>query len=735
MDGRLEVRAWLRTPSSPAPLPPVEQGIALDDTLDEEAFLRLLEEALQQHVAQLETHFLVLSTSQVELLARRLHDALVPKREPDTHVIQAWTIQPQLQRKVKTSAHVQVLKLSTILREVQRLRVHQSEPVVDAPPHVIEVDIFPSLKVMEALNTESTGLAQVHYFSKQLRELHIEHTNATRLSQVLAPGKVSNWWKLIRLHMNCCALELVDESVNLLRAIKTLDLGWNKIETFRSSVTTRSLEVLNLCHNRLRAIPPIQALRGLRELYLAVNRITSLAGLETLTGLERLDLSHNLIDDITELELLMPMSRLTYLKMEFNPIARRPDYRREVLFYLGEPIELDGQRWSDAEVNSMRNRRMLTMLDCVNHVSSGEGNVWGQTETAPVYPRASVRNGFVTKNLKLVLEYPHLSRSQHAPPAQFVEIKNPPSRLKYLSNIVSGGETEGENCSLDSLDTNQDTQTNRPTRTVDDYFRTQRNVISLEKKNGLISPSPYQNSGRKLSARVLLSAKDAAELNVPFQVDGVSANIEIKPRELVERISASNEKDPTIIVRSLSDVVAVGTSLHSKITATKWRPRGSSSVVDAAYQLATSASLQALFSSLVIHLFHQYKGHIDICHCASCGALSLLTLRYPERKQAEEQLIVYSCLLCSSCNVREISFKKLVALCANEDVVIPTSISLAPAPWVAKTEGFYIEEPSATDPATSSNMRECIMVSCNGIREVTPSTVEWHTTSDEIHSD
>ncbi|KAI9919786.1 hypothetical protein PsorP6_017433 [Peronosclerospora sorghi] len=46
--------------SSPAPLPPVDQGIFLDDTLDEEAFIRMLEEAFQHHVAQLEAHSFVL---------------------------------------------------------------------------------------------------------------------------------------------------------------------------------------------------------------------------------------------------------------------------------------------------------------------------------------------------------------------------------------------------------------------------------------------------------------------------------------------------------------------------------------------------------------------------------------------------------------------------------------------------------------------------------------------------
>ena len=161
----------------------------------------------------------------------------------------------------------------------------------------------------------------------------------------------------------------------------------------------------------------------------------------------------------------------------------------------------------------------------------------------------------------------------------------------------------------------------------------------------------------------------------------------------------------------------------------KLRSHGSPNVTDAAYQFDAAASLKALLPLLVARLLQQYKSRIVICNCANCGALSLLTPRYSEQIEANDPLMVYSCLLCSSCNVREVSFKKLVTLCANEGIVIPSSIPQAPPPWEAITEGFYIEEPSAI----GSSMRECIMVSCNSIRECTASSVELD--NDEVHSD
>ncbi|CAI5715353.1 unnamed protein product [Peronospora destructor] len=743
MDGRLEVRALLGATPLPTPLPPpLNQSIAIDDSLDDEAFLKTLEETLQQHAGTLlEQHFLVLSASQVELLALRLHDVLVPKRDAESRVIQAWTIQPQLQLKVKASAHIQVLKLSTILREVRRLRVHQFQSF-ETPSSHIEVDIFPSLKIIEALNMDVLRLRHVHYFARQLKELHIEHTDAKTLRQLLAPEDTKVLWtKLLKLHLNCC---------------------WNKINKFDSNMTTKSLEVLNLCHNQLKIVPPIQALRGLRELDLAVNQLVSLKGLEILKTLERLDVSHNLIDDITEVELLTRLPRLMCLKMEFNPIARRPDYRREVLFYLGESIELDGHRWSEPEISSMKNRRMLMMLNGVNQHNVVESRLWRQSEKASAYPRVHVQSGTVVKNPKLVLSYPRLPQSQ-AVPAHFVEIQNPLSAVPTMSNQsrkAGDGKLENGNSIVKTPGNNQGSLSTRPSvRTVDDYFRTQRNVIAskvnkhsneceeqatttegeysddctteqtwaprckhsttnymqefeeeellmregndIDNADMIVATSQTQipisqRLRRSFSVRVLLSAKESALLGLHFGINGVPANIKIKPRKLVERYTVSDGKDPIAITRWLPDVVAVGTSIHShraKIITMKLRTHGSPNVTDAAYQFDSAASLETLLLSLVARLLQQYRSHIVICNCANCGALSLLTPRYPERIEANDPLTVYSCLLCSSCNVREISFKKLVALCANEGIVISSSIPLGPPPWEAITEGFYIEEP------------------------------------------
>ena len=175
----MESRALPQVQVQPRPRrllsPSTDVCITIDDSLDDDAFLKMLEETLQQHVPCLEHRVLVLSASQVELLALRLHDVLVPTRDATSQLIQAWTIQPQLQLKVKASAHLQVLKLSTMLREVQRVRVH-AFPGYAPQSARVAVDIFPSLTVLEVLHVDVARLHQVHCFARQLQELHVEHT-------------------------------------------------------------------------------------------------------------------------------------------------------------------------------------------------------------------------------------------------------------------------------------------------------------------------------------------------------------------------------------------------------------------------------------------------------------------------------------------------------------------------------------------------------------------------------
>lgn len=524
---RLEVRALL----SPlmgfmvdeAP-PAAPSDILVDEELEENDFLRALEEKLQQHMGDLGAStssgsptptFLVLRVTQVDTLARRLHDALEPKRDAETGVIQAWTIQPQLQRKVKMSSHIQVLKLSTILREVRHLRLHQAissthEGQTGARTAPIELDIFPSLRVVEILHSQAALLRNIHFFARQLQMMHIEHTPMQSLRELLAPSpplptevvEAAAWRRLETLELNCCDLPDVDASVNLLTAVKVLDLGWNEIKDFQCALTTPTLESLSLCHNLLPSIPSIQPLKWLRALDLSVNQIHSLAGLDALQMLETLDVSHNLISAIAEVEKLAELPSLRYLKLSHNPIARRADYRREVFFFLGSELELDAQPWTIGELESMKVCRSLRVFEPLATTFTDRETV----ETAEkVFPKAGGLTMDGKSSQKLVMDYPVLPPVRAVTP-QFVGIQNPPQSSllrQYVRQQVvgsgvsddgrsdsvagssvrredttqrSGSETMEKKSTSDGSSLRDDDR--RGVRTVDDYFRVKSDSIA-----------------------------------------------------------------------------------------------------------------------------------------------------------------------------------------------------------------------------------------------------------------
>lgn len=500
---RIEVTALLQRHALPAqqcPSSPTARhhDILIDET-EEDAFLKALEEQLQQQSAHLRTRYLVLRAQQVNSIAFRLHEALEPKRDADTHIVQAWTVQPQPNLRIKTSSHIQVLKLSTTLREVQCLRVYQ-ESALRTP---LEIDIFPSLRSVEVLHTQISVLQNVHYFSRQLRELHLEHTEMETLSQILQPESTAtqrvSWKSLRSLRINCSELTSVDATVNQLDAIQDLDLGWNQIARFDVPIKRiDSLEHLKLCHNKLLAIPPIQSLASLKILDLSVNKITSLRGLEALISLESLDVSHNSIEGMKEVELLTQLVNLRRLVLKLNYIARRPDYRREVLFYLGEQIELDGEPWTITEISSMRQSRKLQAPSFV------KANDWG--EPPVIIHSHDVKSTSDRKSANqqnIVMAYPQLAPSTQVK-AQLVEIRNAPSMFSTIQNpsrmsIRSSSQSSsgltvirsGSTSVFDQEDEDvHDLNANLGIRTVNDYFRMQTDDHRMVPKNDSLSAIP-----------------------------------------------------------------------------------------------------------------------------------------------------------------------------------------------------------------------------------------------------
>jgi hypothetical protein len=452
------------------------------DALEDEAFLRTLEEQLQQHVDELENCDLVLGAKQINYLAFRLHEALEPKRDPETNVIQAWTIQPQVQLKIKMSSHIQVLKLSTILREVRRLRIHQ-QSLLRSP---IEMDIFPSLRAIEIVHTEIAVLGNVHFFANQLRQFRLEHTSLESLAQILSPtvatgAPLAVWKKLESLRINCCSLPAVDACLNQLQVVKVVDLAWNEIASFESPATMASLQWLDLCHNKLTAFPPLTRLSNLKVLDLSVNQIQSLEGVQELPALVDLNVANNELRDIGEIELLGGLRELRRLVIRENPISRRPDYRREVLFYLGERIELDDEPWTSVETQSMKTSRQLRMHDAFPTLETVpqqwaraelaiEENVWSQTNGTMMYPMLAKAGGLLAREADIIPPPRMYSPKRRQMQMQAAALSTSRHKLNRIGTRSSLGGTLSE--VTEQID-DGDTRNESPIKTVDDFFRLQ----------------------------------------------------------------------------------------------------------------------------------------------------------------------------------------------------------------------------------------------------------------------
>ncbi|KAL0591992.1 hypothetical protein ABG067_000645 [Albugo candida] len=197
---------------------------------------------------------------------------------------------------------------------------------------------------------------------------------------------------------------------------------------------------------KLSELPAMNSLTQLETLNLSMNQLHTLEGMQYLKSLKFLDISWNRLDGIREIEILRPLRSLRHINVKENPFTRRPDYRREVLFYLGDHVELDGKRWSFAETDSMAKCRKLESIiqedldNDIEYDSAASGPPTGSKET-----------------FEVALEYPVLeatSYSNHKGDVELTDISNPGS--SYQTHIFFHPRFS---------------QNQRGPYTVDDFFR------------------------------------------------------------------------------------------------------------------------------------------------------------------------------------------------------------------------------------------------------------------------
>lgn len=255
--------------------------------------------------------------------------------------------------------HRALERLRRILRLLTSLKVVSVLPPPARDPTPLSLLPFGRLKVLELRGCDlSTSAARGLLELRHTLEKLICHNSTDALKHVFASRiadiKNSPHWN--RLSFISCArngLVLMDESLQLLPAVETLDLSRNKFAKVNNLRKCTKLKHLDLGFNHLRNIASFSGVScHIVKLVLRNNALTTLCGIENLKSLQGLDISYNIISNLLEMEILAGLSSLQSLWLEGNPLCYSRWYRAQVFSFFPSPekVELDEKKICTSEL-------------------------------------------------------------------------------------------------------------------------------------------------------------------------------------------------------------------------------------------------------------------------------------------------------------------------------------------------------------------------------------------------
>ncbi|GLU12888.1 hypothetical protein SLE2022_295450 [Rubroshorea leprosula] len=252
--------------------------------------------------------------------------------------------------------HRALEQLRRILRLLTSLKVVSALPPPARDPTPLSLLPFGRLKVLELRGCDlSTSAARGLLELRHTLEKIICHNSTDALRHVFASRIAeikdsSQWNRLSFVSCACNRLLLMDESLQLLPAVETLDLSRNKFAKVDNLRKCTKLKYLDLGFNHLRSIAYfIEVSCHIVKLVLRNNALTALRGIENLKSLEELDVSYNMISNFSELEFLTGLPSLRNLWLEGNPLCCARWYRPQVFSYFVHP---DNLKLDDKEIST-----------------------------------------------------------------------------------------------------------------------------------------------------------------------------------------------------------------------------------------------------------------------------------------------------------------------------------------------------------------------------------------------
>ncbi|XP_054236827.1 serine/threonine-protein kinase 11-interacting protein [Indicator indicator] len=280
----------------------------------------------------------------------------------------------------ETATILQAQFLFDVLQKTHSLKlVHVSNCVLQS---AVKIFPFKSLRHLELRSVPPHCLQGLRFVYSQLESLTCCKCIST-LEEIISAcgGDLScalPWLELQTVNFSYNSITALDNSLQLLNALRVLDLSHNKIQDCEHYLTTLAeLEYLNLAYNFLSKVPNlgIFSQSKLVTLILRNNELDSINGVEQLVNLQHLDVAYNLLLEHAQ---LAPLSTLHYFKklhLEGNPLWFHQNHRSATLVHLSPRAAssnflLDGEPLSSSDL--MHLPRLLQSVSQSIHTSTSE---------------------------------------------------------------------------------------------------------------------------------------------------------------------------------------------------------------------------------------------------------------------------------------------------------------------------------------------------------------------------
>ncbi|KAK1307748.1 hypothetical protein QJS10_CPA09g00289 [Acorus calamus] len=244
--------------------------------------------------------------------------------------------------------HRALEQLRRILRLLPSLKVVSAlPPPAPRDPTPLSLNAFGRLRSLELRGCDlSTSAARGLLELRHTLERIVCHDSTDALRHVFTSRIVDIkdsplWKRLSFVSCACNGMVLMDESLQLLPVVETLDLSRNRFAKVDNLHKCMKLKHLDLGFNQLQTIASLSEVTcQIVNLVLRNNALTTLRGIENLKSVEGLDLSYNIISNFSELEILSSLSSLKNLWLDGNPICCARWYRVHVFSFLTHPEKL-----------------------------------------------------------------------------------------------------------------------------------------------------------------------------------------------------------------------------------------------------------------------------------------------------------------------------------------------------------------------------------------------------------